>query len=267
MLKMSLYFYTASFMALVSASILYVLYSWRRRESLGKYATILAVNGMAFLTLSLLFRWIASGHAPYSNQYEFAVSFAWGIGSVYLYIENRNNSRSLGVFVLPIAVALLAYAATIPSDIQPLIPALQSPWLTFHVASAVIAYGAFAVAFGSSVMYLLRRYRKIQWLPSEEALDGMGFRSVAIGFPAQFLVLVLGSIWANTAWGNYWSWDPKETASLVTWLIYAGYFHTRGLRGWRGTRSAVFLMVGFGAVVFTYFGNYFLGGLHTYSGL
>jgi cytochrome c-type biogenesis protein CcsB len=156
----------------------------------------------------------------------------------------------------------------LPARIDPLIAALQNnTLLTIHVAMAIISYGAFACAFAAGVLYLANRGDRVGWLPSREILDEIGYKAVIIGFPAQSLLLVLGAIWAHTAWGRYWGWDPKETAALFTWLIYGVYLHARAQRGWHGTRTAWMLLAGFGAVLFTFYGNYFLGGLHTYSGL
>jgi cytochrome c-type biogenesis protein CcsB len=132
---------------------------------------------------------------------------------------------------------------------------------------AILAYATFAVSFAAAVLYLIPRRKQISWLPSPEMLDDIGYRSVTFGFPMLALVLILGSIWAHRAWGAYWSWDPKETSALFTWLVYGVYLHTRTLRGWRGKRSAVVLIFGFAAVLFTYYGNYFFGGMHAYGGV
>jgi cytochrome c-type biogenesis protein CcsB len=199
-------------------------------------------------------------------MYEFSLAFAWGALALYLYFEFQYKLRSLALLVLPVAVGLMAYATTVPSDIRPLVPALQhNLLLTIHVAVAIIAYGAFALAFGTAVLYLFQRRDTVRWLPRSTVLDELGHKAVMVGFPAMFLTIVLGAVWADIAWGRYWSWDPKETASLVTWLIYGGYLHARVLRGWRGNRSAALLILGFGATLFTYFGNLFLGGLHSYG--
>jgi ABC-type transport system involved in cytochrome c biogenesis permease subunit len=162
---------------------------------------------------------------------------------------------------------MLVYASMLPARIDPLIAALQNDILIIHVGSAIISYGAFSCAFAAGVLYLANRDNRVHWLPPQDVLDEIGYKAVAIGFPAQAMLLILGAVWAHSAWGRYWAWDPKETAALVTWLIAAIYLHARAQRGWHGTRSAWILVVLFGAVLFTFFGNYFLGGLHTYSGL
>lgn len=235
-------------------------------DSVGRYATILTVNAFVFLTASLAFRAIAAGHGPFSNMYEFSLAFAWGALALYLYFEVQYGLRTLSLLVLPVAVGMMAYATTVPSDIQPLVPALQhNLLLTVHVAVAIMAYGAFAIAFGAAVLFLFQRRDTVRWLPQSGLLDEIGHKAVMVGFPAMALTIILGAVWADIAWGRYWSWDPKETASLVTWLIYGGYLHARVIRGWRGTRSAGLLILGFGATLFTYYGNLFFGGLHSYG--
>jgi ABC-type transport system involved in cytochrome c biogenesis permease subunit len=239
-----------------------------RTAEIGKYATILGWLGFAALSASLVFRTIATGHGPFANMYEFSVAFAWGIVGAYMWFERRYHQRMLGLFVIPVALLLLAYATTIPSTIEPLVPALQNNLLlTVHVAVAIVAYGSFTVAFAAAILYLIQPEGGRWGLPKPEVLDEIGYRSIVIGFPFLTLTIILGAVWADVAWGSYWSWDPKETASLVTWLIYGAYLHARVVRGWRGQRAAWLLILGFGATLFTYFGNLFFGGLHSYSGL
>jgi len=232
----------------------------------GRFATILTANAFAFLTASLASRSIASGYGPFANMFEFSLAFSWGALGLYLYFEFRYRFRAMALFVVPVALGLLGYASTIPNEIEPLVPALQNNLLlTIHVAVAVIAYGAFAVGFAAGILYLIQRNNRVRWLPRNTVLDEIGYRSVMVGFPMMALVIILGAVWAEIAWGTYWSWDPKETASLLTWLLYGGYLHARVLRGWRGDRSAMLLILGFAATMFTYYGNLFFAGLHSYA--
>jgi len=240
----------------------------RGAATAGTYGTLLAWLTFAFLTASLVFRTIATGHGPFANMYEFSVAFAWGILVTYLYFERKYHQKILGVVALPISLAMLLYATTIPSTLDPLVPALQNNLLlSVHVAVAIVAYGTFTVAFGAAVLHLIQPDEGRRGLPKPEILDEIGYKAVVVGFPFLTLTIVLGAVWADVAWGRYWGWDPKETASLVTWLIYGAYLHARVVRGWRGRKAAWLLVVGFGATLLTYFGNLFFGGLHSYSGL
>lgn len=289
--KMSQYSFVAGFIAIGLSAVLYIVYAFASRRAvalsgangqtrvvtasvsgspeLGGYGSTLAWLGFAFLGLSLVLRALTTGHGPFANMYEFSVAFAWGIVGACLYFEWRYRLPALGALVLPLAVAMLWYASTVSAQVQPLVPALQNNLLlTTHVAVAIIAYGTFAVSFGAASLYLLKTHNNaLDWLPDEGLLDEVGYRAVVIGFPFMALVIILGAVWADIAWGRYWSWDPKETASLITWLIYGGYLHARVMRGWRGNRAAVLLLVGFAATLFTYFGNLFFNGLHSYAGV
>ena len=218
---------------------------------------------------SMLLRAVIVGRGPWGNMYEFSVAFAFGITAGYLFLQRRYPIRSLGFLPLGVAAFLVAYAGTLPHEIEPLVPALDNaPLLTVHVAMAMISYGIFATAFGAAVAYLAQGpHDRFAWLPSHRTLDEVAYRAVIIGFPIFATMIILGSWWASIAWGRYWGWDPKETAALVTWLIYAVYLHARNARGWAGRPAAMILVIGFAAVLFTYFGNLYFSGLHAYSGL
>lgn len=223
---------------------------------------------LAFLLLSgsMLARMLATGHAPFSNHYEFALAFAWGMLMAQVFFEWRYQVRMVSVITLPVILGMLIYASTLSYRPSPLMPALQnSPLLTLHVLTASIGYGAAVVSFAAAVMYLLAPYIRWSGWPKAEALDDLGYRATVVTFPMLTLMLILGSIWGNVAWGRYWGWDPKETSALVTWLLYGAYLHARVTRRWRGSRSAWLLVLAFGAVVFTYLGNLFFGGLHAYA--
>lgn len=235
-------------------------------RGLGWYSDRLIELSFVALTVSLILRSIVTGHAPFANQFEFSTAFAWAVLGCFAYFEWRYKIRGLALLVLPIAVALLFYASNLDKDVSPLIPALQnSLLLTVHVFTAVIGNGAAAVSFAAAVLFLARPHIRWKVLPSEEVLEEIGYRAVVLAFPMLTLMIVLGALWADTAWGRYWSWDPKETAALVTWLIYGAYLHARVIAGWRGNRAAWLLILGFVAVVFTFLGNHWFGGLHSYA--
>ena len=229
----------------------------------------LAWGAWAFLGLSMLLRAIVVGRGPWGSMFEFGVAFSWGILTGYLFLERRYPLRSIGFIALGVALFLVTYALTLPAEISPLVPALHNPpLLTIHVAMAVLSYGIFATSFAAAVGYLLQGDDdRFAWLPPRKVLDEVAYRAVVIGFPIFATLIILGAYWASIAWGRYWGWDPKETSALATWLIYAAYLHARSLRGWSGRPAALLLVVGFGAVLFTFFGNLFFSGLHAYSGL
>lgn len=268
------------------------------KELWGRLGTATALMGLFAHTAALILRWIAShemgiGHAPLSNFYESLIFFSWAIMTLYLIVEWRTKSRSLGTFVVPVAFLCMAFASLSPnvsSRIQPLIPALQSNWLTSHVITCFLGYAAFTVAFASGLMALLKEMERdkltmdgsaigknkvnppptifqrfISLIPGSGALDELIYQSAALGFVFLAIGIMTGSIWAHYAWGSYWSWDPKETWSLITWLIYAIMLHARYVRGWRGKRMAMMAIVGFISVLITYLGVNYLPGLHSYQ--
>ncbi len=250
-----------------------------KREPLGKLAWWITAVAVAGNTAGIGMRWVESyrigiGHAPLSNMYESLVFFAWTIGIIHLFIERRYRNAFIGVFATPLAFLAIAYASLNPSisdQIQPLIPALKSNWLIAHVITCFFGYAAFAIAFGLSLMYLLRSKSQpgqsalMDLLPSSNVLDELSYRMVLFGFLFLSIGIITGAVWANSAWGTYWSWDPKETWSLITWFIYATLLHARNMRGWQGKRIAYLSIIGFLAVLFTYFGVNYLPGLHSYA--
>ncbi len=230
--------------------------------------TLLAWLGFGFVTAALVFRMVALGRGPFANMYEFALAFAWGVLLADLILEHRAGTHVVGAIALPVAFVLLIVAVAITGKVVPLPPALQNGLLlTTHVLVAIVAYGLLTTAFATTVLFLIQVRAQRAWLPSPDRLDQWSRRAVTIAFPFLTLVLVLGAVWAEVAWGRYWSWDPKETAALATWLIFAAYLHGRSVRGWSSERSASLVILGFIAIVFTFSGNLFFGGLHSYSGV
>lgn len=235
-------------------------------SSLSWYATAFEVIAIVLLTVYMAVRAGVTGHGPFANQHEFAVAFTWGILVVNLFFELKYRVRMLSLIVLPVAAVMLVYALSLDTGVRPLIPALQNNLLlSLHVGFAIIAYGAACVSFGAAVLYLVKPMMRRLPLPREEVLDDVGYRAAVVTFPLLTIMIVLGSVWAETAWGRYWGWDPKETAALVTWLVYGAFLHARVVRDWRGRRAAWLLVLGFLTVLFAYFGNHFFGGLHSYA--
>ena len=260
--------------------MLYLIMMVMNKDFFGRLASLLLGLGFIAQTIAIALRWVNSyelgiGHAPFSNLYESLVFFAWTIVLLYLVIEWRTKNKTLGVFVTPLAFLAMAYASFSPnisSSIQPLIPALKSNWLISHVITCFFGYAAFGLSFGLSIMYLLKRLDTrdrqnvfLKLIPGTGILDELNYQMIVIGFMMLTLGIITGSVWAHSAWGSYWSWDPKETWSLITWLIYASVIHSRLVRGWRGKKISILCIIGFACVLFTYFGVNYLAGLHSYT--
>jgi cytochrome c-type biogenesis protein CcsB len=256
-------FFITALIALGITSIAWVVSIFYRR--LLRFSVMAMLLGWLFLTLSIVLRIALTGRGPFSNMYEFTLAFAWGILAIGALFWWRSKVSLIAGITTMLALGFLIFAVTLSSRVISLVPALQqSTLLSLHVTAAAFAYGAFSVSFGTAIVYLLLQHKTDSGSPKTEVLDRISYQAVIVGFPLMTLTIILGAIWAEISWGRYWGWDPKETASLVTWLIYAAYLHTRVLRGWRGKKSAVLLIVGFCAVLFTFFGNYIFQGLHSY---
>jgi cytochrome c-type biogenesis protein CcsB len=273
--------------AYFASMVLFVVYLATRTRGISLGATLLAWAGFLAHTAAIGLRWYESyripggvGHAPLSNLYESVVFFAWTMLLIYILIDLKYRQRAVGAFVIPFAFLGMTWAQLRLDDaIEPLVPALQSNWLTYHVITCFLGYAAFAVACGVSIMYLIKVGKEkarpddsaagavLSLFPSTRVLDDLNYKAIMIGFPLLSLGIITGAAWANYAWGTYWSWDPKETWSLIVWFIYAAFLHARFTRGWVGKRAAVLSIAGFAATIFCYLGvNLLLSGLHSYGG-
>ena len=271
MLQVENTLFTLVMLLYFASMLLYFAFIAVKKDGVARVAVGLQIAGLALHTAALICRGIGAGRLPLTNQYEFATSFAWGLCLVSLIFVIRFRFPVLGAFSAPVVFLIIGYAAMQSKEVKNLMPALRSNWLGFHVSTAIIAYGAFGVSFVLGVIFLLReRMRQSgfldQHIPNREKLDVIAYRSVSLGLLFLTFTIVTGAIWAERAWGSYWSWDPKETWSLVTWIVYAAYLHLRLRRGWEGRAAAIFAVVGFVCVIFTYIGvNTFLPGVHSYA--
>ena len=262
--------FTAAMLLYFASMALYFIFVAGKRMKISRIAYAVLAVGFVLHTAAIICRGIGAGRLPLTNQYEFATSFAWGLALVSLIFIRKYHFDVLGAFSAPVIFLVIGYAAMQSKDVHELMPALKSNWLGFHVSTAIISYGAFGVSFALALVYLLRgRIAEgsflDQHIPSEEKLDLIEYRAVSLGLLFLTFCIITGSIWAERAWGSYWSWDPKETWSLITWLIYAVYLHQRLRLGWKGKRAAIFAVIGFIAVLFTYIGvNTLLPGIHSY---
>jgi cytochrome c-type biogenesis protein CcsB len=229
----------------------------------------LGVLAFALLAASLVTRAAIVGRGPWGNLFEFSTAFSTSILGAYLVLSRRYPIRTIGFIPVGISLGMALYASSLPSEIKPLVPALQNaPLLTIHVGMATLAYGIFATSFAAGIGYLIQgREDRFAWLPSHRVLDTVAYRAVIVGFPIFATMIILGSWWASIAWSRYWGWDPKETAALVTWLTYAIYLHARNQKSWAGRPAALLLVVAFLMVLVTYSGSLWFNGLHAYSGL
>lgn len=261
-----------TFIVYIAAAFFYFTFLFSKKENWAKIGFQFALVGLVIHTAALLWRTVESGHAPFTNMYESLSFMAWASILAYIIIEWMFKIKKAGPYFMLIVIGLMALASSplMPSEAAPLMPALQSYWLWLHVSVTLIGEAFFAVAFVTSIMYLIadsKEKKGVKTGLSAEKLDSISYRCVAIGFPLFTLGgLVFGMVWAYKAWGSYWSWDPKEVWSLITWFVFALYLHTRLVMGWKGRRSAIIAILGFLAALFTYFGvNYLLAGLHSYA--
>ncbi len=270
----------------LAATFFYVAFAFFKVRSLGMLGTFATLIGLWANTAGIGLRWMETyqqgiGHIPLSNMYESLIFLALSIAAVYLVIEHLYKAKILGSFILPfafIAMAYASYSAEFGKDVKPLLPALQSNWLVAHVITCFIGYAAFAISCGLAIYYLFKiNFSSNQNSSQKEStttetvsllkIDDIIYKMMVFGFIWLTAGIITGAIWANSAWGTYWSWDPKETWSLITWFVYALALHARYTRGWNGTRMSIVALVGFISVIFTYYGvNFLLSGLHSYGG-
>jgi cytochrome c-type biogenesis protein CcsB len=252
-----------------------------------------------FLFVILCSRWIVAGYFPLSNLYESLLFLTWILLTTYLYIETKTNSRLIGAIVVPVTLLISGFAnLTLSPEMQkssPLVPALQSNWLMMHVSMMLVSYGTLIIGSLLSILFLvisgskdidfksngyngileysqtkvvspeISEFGKIKLLQS---LDNWSYRIIGLGFPFLTIGIISGGVWANEAWGSYWSWDPKETWALITWLVFATYLHARITKGWEGKKTAILGGLGFFVIWICYLGVNFLGkGFHSYGWL
>lgn len=253
--------------------------------------TLVFISNLLFIA-TLTSRWIQESYFPLSNLYESLIFLCCGIGSIHLYIEAKTQSRLIGSLVVPLLFFLSGFSSlTLPTEMQkalPLVPSLQSNWLMMHVSMMMLSYSILIIGSLFSILYLffetLQQKKESFQVATEfalekaislastsktmilETVDIWSYRIIGLGFPFLTIGIISGAVWANEAWGSYWSWDPKETWALITWLVFAIYLHSRLLKGWQGQKAAVLGSVGFFVIWICYLGVNFLGkGLHSYG--
>lgn len=252
----------------------YVVFIIVQKKNIHKIASKVLFCGFLLHTVNLVLRYIEAGYMPVTNLADSLSFFAWAIVGAYLFIQARYNIMVFGSFVSPVATLLMITSFILPKKVVQVSPVLKSLWITIHVGTSFIGNGAFVLAFCAGVMYLIQEhqiknkkfgafYRR---LPSLNVLDELNYQCLLLGFPLLTVGILTGSIYAQYVWGSYWRWDPKETWSLITWLVYAAILHERLAVGWRGRRAAIMAIIGFMVLLFTFLGvNYILKGHHEFS--
>jgi cytochrome c-type biogenesis protein CcsB len=270
--QLDIQFFWLSFFTYSAACLLYVLFITFEKKKISTIATIFMGAGLLFHTIAMVTRSIAAHHLPLTNMYEYIGTFAWFAAIFYFGALLLYKQQIIGAFISPVIFMLMVSASLLPKEAsQQLMPALHSYWLQIHVSLAALGEAAFALGFAANIMYFIKlRLSKNSGfgkrLPDLKKLDLVSYKAVTIGYPL-FTVgaLFAGAIWAEQAWGSFWSWDPKEVGSLVVWLVYTAYLHARLVRGWVGTRAVVLSSIGFLCTLLTFFANLILGGLHAYG--
>jgi cytochrome c-type biogenesis protein CcsB len=244
------------------ATMLYLVCLFRTSATLNLWATRVLTTGCIAHILSTVHLASTEKHLPLTNMQESLSFFSLMTIVAFLIFERRYKVTTLGSFVTPVALVMLAVSSTLHAGARQLPPILQSNWFWIHALLAFISYAAFTIAFGVAVIYLIQRHflktkhfgGLFQKLPPLETLDEISYRCFAIGFPLLTIAIISGAIWSEKAIGSYWAWDPKQTWSLITWLIYAALLHGRLTIGWRGKRAAILSIIGFVVLLTTFFG-------------
>lgn len=256
------------------STLLYLVSVISRKEQLGGYAKRVLVGGFVVHCMTIFARWLATDITPVASLHESLSFFALTLVGIYLLFDYYYRTPILGAFICPIALVMMIGSTVAPSQPVPTNPILDSWWFPIHVSLAFLGHAIFAIAGVAGIMYLLQermlKSKKFSGLfyrlPSLNVLDSINYKCLTFGFPLMTMGIISGAIWANSAWGGYWRWDPKETWALITWFLYAALLHGRLTVGWRGRRAAIFAIIGFLCLLFTFFGvNMFLSGVHSFS--
>ena len=259
-----------------AATVLFLVDVIARLEQAGRAARWVLVGGFVVHCGALVSRFVASGYTPVANLYESLSFFAWTVVGIYLLFDLRYRLAVLGAFICPLALILMIAGGAATKKVQQLNPMLDSWWFPVHVTLAFLGNAVFAIAFGAGIMYLLqermlksKKFSALYYrLPSLQTLDSINYKCLTFGFPLMTMGIISGAIWANSAWGGYWRWDPKETWALITWFLYAALLHGRLTIGWRGRRAAIFAIIGFLCLLFSFLGvNMLMSDVHSFRSL
>lgn len=270
---MNILIFPFAFLSYILSTFLYGLNFALKKEFLKRTARIFFLMALCIHILFTLVRFIEAGYTPITNLFESFSFFSLCIAVFFFFVTRIHRIESLSFFVSLAISIMLSIAFVLPNEINPLPPVLKSFWLPIHTVFSFLGNAIFFLGFIASLSYIFLEkmikekrlcFMKME-LPSLETLDLVNHRCLSLGFPMLTIGIVTGSIWANLAWGSYWNWDPKETWSLITWIVYAIIMHKRVQAGWRGKKTAYMMILGFLCVLFTFLGvNLLIGGQHSY---
>lgn len=275
-MSLSLLLFKITLLVYFGAAVLYLVDVIGRKEGIARIGRSLLLAGFALHSATIVTRYLEAGYTPVTNLYESVSFFAWTLVGIFFLFDLRYRLSVLGAFVCPLALVLMVVGSAAPKVAQEINPMLDSWWFPIHVTLAFSGNAVFTVAAVAGVMYLLQermlKSKKFSGLyhrlPSLQALDSINYKCLSFGFPLMTMGIISGAVWANSAWGGYWRWDPKETWALITWFLYAALLHGRLTIGWRGRRAAIFAIIGFLCLLFTFFGvNLLLSGEHSFKAL
>lgn len=281
----------ACFLLFFAMLFYWVSLSFPKNQLIFRISKFLVLGSNLLFMSTLAIRWITQGYFPLSNLYESLIFLSWGISLIHLVIESKTKSRLIGAISTPLMFFLSGFSSlTLPVEMQkalPLVPSLQSNWLMMHVSMMMVSYATLILGSLLSILYLAFGFfnntetktfgnnngeavltSNVSASKSSllETVDIWSYRIIGLGFPFLTIGIISGAVWANEAWGAYWSWDPKETWALITWLVFAIYLHSRLLKGWQGQKAAALGSCGFFVIWICYLGVNFLGkGLHSYG--
>lgn len=275
-MSVSILLFKISLLTYFAATVLYLVDIIAKREKAGRAGRWVLVGGFALHCATLVVRYLEAGYTPVSSLHESLSFSAWSLVGIYLLFDLRYRLSVIGAFITPLALVTMIFGGATVTRATQLNPMLKSWWFPVHVTLAFLGNAVFTLAAVVSVMYLIQERmlkskkfsRLFYQLPSLSTLDQINYKCLSFGFPLMTMGIISGAVWANAAWGGYWRWDPKETWALITWFLYAALLHGRMMAGWRGRRAAIFSIVGFACLLFTFLGvNLFFAGEHSFDSL
>ncbi|MDY0212400.1 MAG: c-type cytochrome biogenesis protein CcsB [Desulfuromonadaceae bacterium] len=273
---MSILLYKVALLMYAVVTLLSLVAVVRNRKNDRNRARLFLLLAFGVHTITLIVRYFEAGYTPVTNLHESLSFFAWALAGVFMLIDLQIRMQVMAAATSTIVTVFMLFGSLMPMQTQDLNPALDSFWLPVHVGLAFLGNAVFTVAFVAAILYLIqermlksKKFSALHYrLPSLETLDRVNYRCLKFGFPLMTMGIISGAVWAESAWGTYWSWDPKESWALITWFLYAALLHGRLTVGWRGRRAAIFAIIGFFFLLFTFLGvNLLLPGLHSYSSM